>query len=435
MVIIKKRIDDISPASYNPRVDLRPGDIEYDKLRRSIEEFGYIDPIIYNKRTGAVVGGHQRLKVLRDLGYDYIDVVEVDLDDNSEKALNIALNKVSGDWDNEKLVEILKELEADGYDVDLTGFDSGEIDSLLASMINDIEDDIDDEDDGSDEDGDIDDLEKILKDAIDNTKAKKGDIYKLGNHFLMCGDSTSKSDIEALFNGAHINLVLTDPPYGVNIVGGKTNKVGGDAQVKFKSHAHDTVVKGKLGSSNIVKANVYIHIKGDDTTDTAKLNYDIIKGLSDNQIIFGGNYFTDFLPPKSCWLCWDKKVVANFADFELAWTSYSKAARLYSYTWSGMTREGNRKEELKKRVHPTQKPVGLLYNIISDFCDKNSIVADCFGGSGSTLIACEKFGIPCYMMEYEPYYIDVIIKRWEEYTGKQAEFIRNIEAGDTDGRA
>lgn len=142
MNIIKRHIDDLVPAEYNPRVDLKPGDKEYDKLKRSIEEFGYVEPIIYNKRNNTVVGGHQRLKVLKDLGYTDIDVVEVDLNENDEKALNIALNKVSGDWDNEKLEELLNELnnEAD-FDISLTGFDENEINSLLESI--DLPDNID----------------------------------------------------------------------------------------------------------------------------------------------------------------------------------------------------------------------------------------------------------------------------------------------------
>lgn len=136
MNIIKRHIDDLVPAEYNPRVDLKPGDKEYDKLKRSIEEFGYVEPIIYNKRNNTVVGGHQRLKVLKELGYTDIDVVEVDLNDNDEKALNIALNKVSGDWDNEKLEELLNELnnEAD-FDISLTGFEEDEIEELLKSAM------------------------------------------------------------------------------------------------------------------------------------------------------------------------------------------------------------------------------------------------------------------------------------------------------------
>lgn len=143
MNIIKRHIDDLVPAEYNPRVDLKPGDKEYDKLKRSIEEFGYVEPIIYNKRNNTVVGGHQRLKVLKDLGYTDIDVVEVDLNENDEKALNIALNKVSGDWDNEKLEELLNELnnEAD-FDISLTGFDENEINNLIESI--DLPDNIDD---------------------------------------------------------------------------------------------------------------------------------------------------------------------------------------------------------------------------------------------------------------------------------------------------
>ena len=161
-------------------------------------------------------------------------------------------------------------------------------------------------------------------------------------------------------------------------------------------------------------------IIGDNTTETAKINYEIVSEISKNMIIFGGNYFTDFLPPKSCWVVWDKQNTGNFADVELAWTSFDKGARLYKFMWNGICREGDRKTEGIKRVHPTQKPVGLIANILNDFCDSNDIILDCFGGSGSTLIACEQTNRNCYMMELSPQYVDVIIDRWEKFTGQKA---------------
>lgn len=147
MNIIKRHIDDLVPAEYNPRVDLKPGDKEYDKLKRSIEEFGYVEPIIYNKRNNTVVGGHQRLKVLKDLGYTDIDVVEVDLNDNDEKALNIALNKVSGDWDESKLAELISDLQSNEYDISLTGFEDDEIEELLKSAMEGLSGEQGDDDD------------------------------------------------------------------------------------------------------------------------------------------------------------------------------------------------------------------------------------------------------------------------------------------------
>lgn len=131
MQIIKKKIDELKPANYNPRKNLKPGDKEYEKLKKSIKKFGYVEPVIYNKRTGIVVGGHQRLKVLKDLGYEEIDCVIVDLDEAKEKALNIALNKISGEWNNNLLADLLKELDQEGFDVTLTGFDLDEAKELF----------------------------------------------------------------------------------------------------------------------------------------------------------------------------------------------------------------------------------------------------------------------------------------------------------------
>lgn len=195
-------------------------------------------------------------------------------------------------------------------------------------------------------------------------------------------------------------LLLTDPPYGISVV--QNNQVGG----------------GK-----IAKTNEYAPIIGDETTETAQKNYEIVKYISNDQIIFGGNYFTDFLKPSRCWLVWDKQNTGNFADAELAWTSFEKGVKLYKFMWNGLCREGSREVEGKKRVHPTQKPVGLMANILQDFTKENDTVLDCFGGSGSTLIACEQTKRKCRTMELDPHYCDVIIKRWEQLTGQKAELI------------
>ena len=133
MQIEKKKVDDLKAAAYNPRKDLQPGDAEYEKLKRSILEFGYVEPVIWNKRTGIVVGGHQRLKVMKDLGYTEVDCVIVDLDESKEKALNIALNKISGEWNNDLLADLLRDLDGSGYDITLTGFDLAEAQELFGS--------------------------------------------------------------------------------------------------------------------------------------------------------------------------------------------------------------------------------------------------------------------------------------------------------------
>jgi hypothetical protein len=204
MNIQKISVEKLNPAAYNPRKDLKPGDKEYEKLKRSIEEFGYVEPVIWNQKTGNVVGGHQRLKVLLDLGQTEIDCVVVDLDPQREKALNLALNKIQGEWDENKLAELMAELDAGAFDVSLTGFDASEIDELLNRWYSKeaIQDSFD--------------IDKAHEEIVQREPVtKRGDIWLLGNHRLMCGDSTKDEDFEKLMEGCHAQMAVTSPPYGV----------------------------------------------------------------------------------------------------------------------------------------------------------------------------------------------------------------------------
>lgn len=172
---------------------------------------------------------------------------------------------------------------------------------------------------------------------------------------------------------------------------------------------------------SVCPVNEYRNIIGDENTDAARDLWGIIKDKIKNAIIFGGNYFTDFLEPSPCWIVWDKQTGENnFADIELAWTSFNRHARLYKWMWNGMAREGDRESEGIKRVHPTQKPVGLFRKILEEFSNGGDVVLDAFGGAGTTLIACEQTGRKCYMMELDPHYCDIIIDRWERLTGGKA---------------
>ena len=250
----------------------------------------------------------------------------------------------------------------------------------------------------------------MIKITCDCGHTAEYDESEIHSHRLMCGDSTDKGTVELLMDGKKADMVMTDPPYGIAVV--QNNQVGGGGATHFN---------GKVGA--VVQSSDYMQIKGDDTTDTARLNFEIVKELSENQIIFGGNYFTDFLPPKACWCIWDKENTGNFADVEMAWTSFDKGAKLYRWLWNGLCRKGERAVEGKSRVHPTQKPVGLIAEILKDFTKEDDTILDCFGGSGSTLIACEQIDRTCYMIEYEAHYVDVIIKRWETLTGEKAVLI------------
>ena len=198
MEIRKVPVKDLKPAKYNPRKDLQPGDPEFEKLRRSVEEFGYVEPILWNQRTGVVVGGHQRLKVLQHLGYTEVDCVILDLDEQKEKALNVALNKISGDWDIPLLTTLLKDLNDGGYDATLTGFDVSEMSDLFDDQSEIKEDD--------------------PPDVASEGQApftQTGDRWLLGDHVLYCGDSTDEKDVASLMDGTVADLCVTDPPYNV----------------------------------------------------------------------------------------------------------------------------------------------------------------------------------------------------------------------------
>lgn len=405
-----RALESLIPYARNARTH-SPEQIE--QIAQSIKEFGFLNPVIISK-NGGILAGHCRVLAARKLGLKEIPcILETHLNDTQKRAYVLADNQLAlnAGWDEELLKIELAELQAEDFDLDLLGFSLDEIENLLKEP---------------------DKPKEVNEDDFDEDKTeqrcKKGDVWQLGNHRLMCGDSTDAQCVEKLMGGEKAALLLTDPPYGVNIVQNAT--VGGDkpfgtlrsdkgAPVSFKG----TTSRPK--SREIVPATKYMPIKGDESTDTARLSYEIAKDISETQIIFGGNYFTDFLPPSRCWIVWEKGVPegAFFAPVELAWVNKDANAKLYKVLWSGLCREGDRDIEGVKRVHPTQKPVSLCARILDDFTKDGDNVLDLFGGSGSTLIACEQTNRKCFTMEFEEHYCDVIISRWEQLTGKKAKKI------------
>lgn len=366
-------INDLKPYPQNAKK--HPAE-QVEHIANSIREFGFQQPIVVDK-DNVVVIGHGRLLAAKKLNMDSVPCVRADdLTDEQIKALRLADNKTNeSKWDFDLLDMELSDIE---IDMEQFGFDL----------------DIDDE------------PQEVVEDEVPEeveTRCKIGDLWQLGDHKLICGDSTDPAVIDRLMDGVKAKLLLTDPPYGINAVH-KDGKVHGDS------------------NNGIIKnTKVYEPIIGDDTTDTAKANYDVALTCTENQIIFGGNYFTDFLPPSRCWIVWDKQNgEGSFADAELAWTSFDRVVKLYTFMWNGLIREGSREVEGKTRVHPTQKPVGMLADILKDFSEENDSILDCFGGSGSTLIACEQLNRKCYMAELDEKYCDVIIQRWENLTGGKA---------------
>ena len=377
MKITLVNISSLNPAEYNPR---QISNKQYEDLKASMEKFGCVDPIIINinpERLNVVVGGHQRLRILRDLGAEKVPTVSVNLSEEDERELNVRLNKSGGEWDMDILAN-----EFDIVDLKEWGFKDIELGFNIDKIV-----------EGNTEDDHI--------PEVKESKVKLGEVWQLGKHRLMCGDSTKESDVEKLMNGDKADMVFTDPPYGINVV--KNKKVGADF--------------------GIAKKGKYSEVIADDTTETAKNFYNTCVSLGmKNFIIWGGNYFVDFLPFSSGWLIWNKRANTDirntFADGEMAWCSFHTPIRIYDQLWNGMIREG----ESGKRVHPTQKPLRTLSEIIKDHI-KGDIIYDGFLGSGSTLIACEKTNRICYGMELDTKYCDVIIERWEQFTGQKAKKI------------
>lgn len=420
MVILKKKIDDLKPADYNPRKDLKPGDKEYEKLKRSLKEFGYVEPVIWNETTGRIVGGHQRLKVLKDLGYTEVDCVVVNLTEEKEKALNVALNKISGEWDNNLLANLLKELDQDGFDVTITGFDLEEAKDLFGSgsMENVHEDDFD--------------AEKEVSE-IDKPKTKQGDLWCLGRHRLVCGDSTKVEYYHQLLDGKVADLLVTDPPYNIDY-GGTISGNGRDIAndnlsdtefyeflLSFYKASGESMKKGAplyifhstKETVNFVKALVDSGFKYAQTLVWYKNHFTL--GRQDYQwihepILYGwkegaGHYFIN-----------DRTLSTVFEQDKENYKKMSKNELLevINKIIDTPTTVILDNKPVRSPKHPTMKPITLCAKLIYNSSHEGGIVLDPFGGSGSTLIAADQLNRTCCMLELEPKYCDVIVKRYKE---------------------
>ena len=387
MIIEKKNTADLLPADYNPRKDLKPGDAEYEKLKRSIEQFGYVEPVIWNKTTGRVVGGHQRLKVLMDMGMTKVDCVVVEMDEDKEKALNIALNKISGDWDKDKLALLIADLQGADFDVSLTGFEPAEIDDLFKDTLKDgVKDD--DFDVGAE-------LEKP-------TMTKHGDIWTLGRHRLICGDSTKAETYDLLMGGTKANLVITDPPYNVNYEGSagkiKNDNMADEAFYNFLLDAYT-----QMHSAMADDASIYVF-----HADTEGLNFR--RAFADAGFYLSG-----------CCIWKKQSLVLGRSPYqwqhEPCLYGWKKNGKHQWYTGRKETTIWEFDKPKKNGDHPTMKPIPLLAYPIMNSSMSNSVVLDPFGGSGSTLIACEQTDRICYTVELDEKFCDVIVKRYIEQVG------------------
>jgi DNA modification methylase len=384
-------LDELIPYANNARTH---SEEQVLQIASSIKEFGFNAPVLIDKDKG-IIAGHGRIMAAKKLGLKEAPCIRLEhLTEAQKKAYILADNRIAmnSEWDTTLLSVEFQTLQDEGFDVSELGFELDEINALLNPT---------EETKGlTDEDA--------VPEVPEEPKTKPGDIYQLGRHRLMCGDSTSIDAVENLMDGQKADMVYTDPPYGISIVS-KSGKIGGDKSF------------GKIDGDNVVKANKYAPVAGDDSIEVAIESINIIKILGAKvEIIWGGNYYANSLENSSCWIVWDKDNTGNFADAELAWTNQKTAVRIFKHTWNGMIKQSERGE---KRVHPTQKPVALAEWCFDEYGENCKTVLDLFGGSGSTLVACESKNKSGYIMELSPNYCDVIVKRWEDFTGKKAELL------------
>jgi len=391
-------VSDLKEDSQNPNVMTRK---QLDALKEGIKRFGFIIPIITN-RDLLIADGAQRLTVAKELGLEKVPVVRLDVQDVDRRILRMTLNKLRGEHDSGLDSEEFKRILELGGAEDLALL-LGDSDKKLVQFLATI---------GKNLGEDNLDVDKAL--AAPKYEVKLGDIWQLGEHRLMCGDSTNGEAVSILLNGKEIELQLSDPPYGVAIM-------------KSDGTAGASAVPSFIGAKGVVHARQYHSMVG----EGEKFNPSHMFAYGKTQIIWGANYFSDLLPVQFHWIVWDKKANSgadhnNFSDAELAWTNVDrKNVVIYRHLWSGMVRQGDRAVELKERVHPFQKPVGLLVDILRDYSNIDDNVLDLYAGSGSVLIACEQSNRKCLCMEIDPFYCSVLIERFENLTGLKANKIVN----------
>lgn len=435
-------ISKLKPAPYNPRVELKPGDPVFEQLRRSIETFGVVEPIVWNRRSGHVVGGHQRFAVLTALGHTHADVVVVNLPVDREKALNLALNKIVGAWDEQRLAALLGELGALAeFDLSVTGFENEEISALI--------DRVEAASATLGDDGSFD-----AEGALDTSRpavTKPGELLILGKHRLLCGDSTSAEAVRTVMNGERAVLFATDPPYlvgydGTNHPSGRKRRQASASSVvndSTQSCEHHTSRRGVRAESR----------RGGDWSGTYGITWDDADGQSELYDKFVGVAVAEAIAPNAAWYCWHAS--RRQAMVEAAWIKHgafvhcqiiwAKNRPVLTRTWYAWQHEpcffgwiqGNKPKRADKAVlttvwpidtipngaerpdHPTPKPLDVFEIPMRQHTSAGDVCYEPFAGSGTQLIAAERLGRRCFALEISPHYCDVIVRRWIHMVGAE----------------
>ncbi len=359
-------INDLKSDHKNAR---RRTDRSSDLIKESLQRYGAARSIVIDEENrilagngtidGAKAAGINRIRIIESEGDEVIAVRRTGLTEEQKVGLALADNRTAdlSEWDQEMLHRLSEEHDLAPW------FDEDDLNEML--NVTQVDDPVEGNTDPDD-----------VPETPDDPITKPGDLWVLGNHRLLCGDSTNPQHVDKLMDGVRPSAVITDPPYGIN-----ANK--------------QTLGTGKK------------QFHRGDNWDAEAPDVAWLQTFADQVIIWGGNYFADTLPPTNDWLCWHKKNDGlSFSEFELAWTNLGKNCRILSHHWGG-----------EEKQHPTQKPCAVI-----EWCLQltNGSVFDPFSGSGTTFIAAEKAKRACYGMELDPAYCDVIVKRWESFTGETA---------------
>lgn len=407
-------LEDVQPYHNNPKE--HPAS-QVGKIASSIEEFRWDQPIVTDLE-GEIVKGHGRYAAAERLGLEEVPVIRNEYGSEAEKrAARIADNRsAESPWDEELLGSELELLEEDDYDLDLTAFDDDELDAFLDAV-----------DDGAvdaggpdgEGDGQVSDSERLQR----KWEVDPGDVYRLEgdevDHTLVCADNLEVSPEQLGYD--HVDLLVTDPPYGIDIV--EEDGHIGNAHVDVTV---DDDGRGSIDGTNELAVNRYKSIEGDDREFDPEPYLDV----AETTVLFGANNYADKLPPSSGWVVWDKRDGGesdNFSDGELAWTDVDGKLRIYRQLWRGMIKAG----ENSKRMHPTQKPIGLFEYVIEVFSEPGDLVLDPFVGSGSAILGADKIDRPSLSFDLEPEYVAVCLERATD-AGLDVELVDRVAVPDAD---
>ena len=381
------KLDELNPAKYNPRKKLKPGDKEFEKLKKSIQNFGYVELIVVNAaNNNTVISGHQRLSVLKHLGETEAECVVVELNENDEKALNIAMNKVTGAWDEQMLADLITDLKEADYDLDYTGFDAPEIDALFSTAYdkNVKEDNFD--------------VESELKQPA---FSKMGDIWHLGRHTVICGDSTDPEVFKALLGDTKVNLVCTDAPYFVKLENASGTIKNDDLDDKS---AYEFLMKvfANFKNAMAIDASIYEFY----ATMKARIFYDAFEdaGFRVGAGLIWKKPRAPFM--RTDWKFNSEPIIWGWRkDGKHIWYGDQKQTNVFEF-------DGIKNSKEDGFGHPSSKPVQLIAYLIKQCTMSNGLVLDGFLGSASTLIACDQIDRTCFGVEIEEKFVDVAVKRY-----------------------